>query len=194
MFKKSDTLPLILASGSTMGVLLLGYGVLTKLNFVKNTQDNKIVEKNVSVSSPEENSSVVTSAVSFSAPGIVPMGISVKINGATKMKQINKLLKRSFQREFPGTTVTVGTDGSETAIRLLVSGQVDLAALTRPLNEREQGQGLTAVRVSNRELTEENKSTTEDLFYAYREPANSKVEAFLGHLFSVQGQEAMLER
>ena len=146
-FKKNETLAFILALVSTIVVLGLGYGALTKIksSTTATGQDNSN-EGNLSIAS-DNNSNTATSAVSFSAPGIVPMGISVRINGSSQMEQVNKLLKRSFQKEFPGTTVNVGADGSETGVRLLLSGQVDLAAIARPLNQEEKAKGLTAISV-----------------------------------------------
>ena len=193
MFKKNDTLPFILALISTLVVLGLGYGVWTKINSPNTaSKNNNSDEDNLTVTA-EDNPSKVTPAFSFSAPGIVPMGISVRINGSDEMTKVNQLLKRSFQREFPGTTVKVDADGNETGVRLLLSGQVDLAAIARPLNEDELSKGLAAVTVKGEYLEEADYSGTETMFYAYREPANIKVEAFLGHLFSAQGQEAIID-
>jgi len=189
-FKKNETLAFILALVSTMVVLSLGYGAWTKIKFSTTaTSQGNSDEGNLSIAS-DNNSNTATPAVSFSAPGIVPMGISVKINGSSQMEQVNKLLKRSFQKEFPGTTVNVGADGSETGVRLLLSGQVDLAAIARPLNQEEKTKGLTAISVKN-SLREGDASGSETFSYAYRQPPNLKVEAFLGHLLSAQGQEAI---
>ncbi len=193
MFKKNNVLAFILALISTSAVLGLGYVILTKINFSRTaTKSDDLGKSNLPVSNGD-NSNDTNSAISFSAPGIVPMGISVKINGSDEMGNVNKLLKRSFQKEFPGTTVDVDTDGNEAGIRLLLSGQVDLAAIARPLNEDELSQGLTAVTVEGKHWSEVDPSDTETLFYAYREPANFKVEAFLGHLFSDQGQEVIVD-
>ena len=191
MFKKSNVLPAILASASTLGVLVVGYGILTQVSSISKNKDNRKAENNLAVSS-DDNSNLVTSAVSFSAPGIVPMGVSIKINGTANMQSVNKLLKKSFQKEFPGTTVTVNADGNATGMRLLRSGQVDLAAISRPLKDSEIAQGLTAVTIDGKPIKESELSNTDNFFYAYREPANSKVEAFLGHLFSDSGQEVIL--
>ena len=194
MLKKNDTLPFILALISTLVVLGLGYGIWKKINPSTTAQEDINPANGTQPISSNSSSSQAASNLSFSDPTIVPMGISVKINGSKQMRTINKLLKKSFQREFPGTTVDFNSDGSETGMRLLMSGQVDLAAISRPLNEEEKAQGLTAVTIPG-EPTEQSKSAnSEEMFYAYREPANMKVEAFLGHLFSTQGQQAIVER
>ena len=195
MFSKNNTLPFVLALLSTLAVLGLGLGALKMI--APSTTASETANSNpkdVAVTSSSKNLSKATPAVSFSAPGIVPMGISVKINGSDKMEKTNKLLKASFQQEFPGTAVNIDTDGSEAGMRLLLSGQVDLAAVSRPLSEDELAKGLTAVTIEGKHLEEAGDLGSQPLLYAYREPANIKVEAFLGHLFSAQGQNAIIDR
>lgn len=190
MFKKSNLLPAILASASTLGVLVIGYGILAKMTSIGNNTNNQPADPNL-VASSEDTSTVATPAVSFSEPGIVPMGVSIRINGVPQMESINQLLKRSFQKEFPGTTVNIEADGKETGIRLLLSGQIDLVAISRPLNDKEIAQGLAAVAIDGKPIPR-NEHSDKDIFsYAYREPANSRVEAFLGHLFSNRGQKVI---
>jgi phosphate transport system substrate-binding protein len=191
MFKRDDTVPLLLALVSTVAVLVLGYEAWTNINSTI-TADNASGESSLSV---EPNSSnTATPPTSFTAPGILPMGIAVRINGSSQMEKVNQVLKQSFQREFPGTTVNVGVDGNETGMRLLLSGQIDLAAINRPLSEDEKAKGLTAVTLDGKHLQASNSSSPQIFFYAYHQPANSKVEAFLGHLSSAQGQQAIVNR
>ena len=183
MFNKDNTLPFVLAFVSTLTVLGLGYLIVAKTKGNLPVASNSSFEKAIPIAS-------------FSAPGIVPIGISVKINGVRGMQPVNKLLKKSFQAEFPGTTVSVREDGSETGIRLLLSGQIDIAAIDRALSEGEQNRGLTAVTIDGKHFKELSLAKSKDgeiFLYAYREPANFRVEAFLGHLFSTQGQEAIAD-
>lgn len=192
-----NTLPIVLALASTLVVLGLGYIVFNKIvssSFIASKSNN--AKRKIGMSIADRNiSSKTISAISFSEPRIVPMGISVKINGSERMEKVNKLLQRSFQREFPGTTVNIDTDGNETGMRLLLSGQVDLAAISRPLSKEERAQGLTAVAMGDGNYSDEaERSDSESLFYAYQEPANIKVEAFLGYLLSARGQESIINR
>lgn len=188
MSNKNNILPFILALASTLVVLGLGYGMYRIVSLYILADKDSDAEPKIDTSVIDRDRSNETiPAISFSEPGIVPMGTSVRINGSKQMEEVNNLLKKSFQREFPGTNVNIDADGNETGMRLLLSGQIDLAAISRPLNKEEQAQGLTAVAIG-----ENNDS--ESLFYAYREPANIKVEAFLGYLFSVRGQEAIIDR
>ena len=192
MFNRNNALPFVLALASTLAVLGLGAGILNLLSSTTASNNDNNLAREAKVSGNSSNSSIeAVPAISFSEPGIVPMGISVRINGSNQMVEVNKLLKKSFQQEFPGTTVNVDADGSETGMRLLRSGQIDLAAISRPLSDEERAEGLTAITLEGKSL--EEVSASEPLLYVYREPANIKVEAFLGHLFSIKGQEVIID-
>ena len=168
MLTKNDILPFMLASASTATVIGIGYGGVKIFNFA--------VADRTSVST-----------TSFSAPKIVPVGISVSINGVESMKQVNQDLQKSFQTEFPGTTVKIDTEGSEAALTLLLSGKIDLAAIARPLSTKEKALGLAAVTLDRTNSDSDPKT----LAYVYRQPASFRVETFLGHVLSFQGQAAI---
>jgi len=84
----------------------------------------------------------------FSPPTNVPSGTTVRIDGSTSMVQINQALKRSFEQQFSGTTVNTKAGGTEQGIKDLVTGNVDIAAISRPLTSQEQSQELAAIDVS----------------------------------------------
>lgn len=135
-----------------------------------------------------------SSSAFFAAPSIVPQGTSIRINGSTRMIQINQALKKSFQRRFPGTAIIANADGSETGIELLRTGEIDLAAILRPLSTEEKAQGLAAVTVDELISNLDENSVHEMFYYAYREPASVEVEIFLGFALSTQGQQAIVNR
>jgi phosphate transport system substrate-binding protein len=87
-------------------------------------------------------------ASSFAPPASVAAGTTVKIDGSTSMVTINLNLKNGFQGKFAGTTVDTKANGSANGIQDLVAGTADIAAISRPLTDREQGQGLAAVPVA----------------------------------------------
>ncbi len=198
MFKKSDILPLTLAFVSTLLLVGMGFLWLTKSNLMKST-----VAKNVNqdgslnladVEPKDSNSSVSISAnpdiskQAFTTPDIVPQGTSVNINGSSKVIQVNRVLRKNFHRKFPGTVVNIDADGNEVGINLLASGDIDLAATDRPLNEAEKASGLVEMKINH--SSAEDK-VNQDLYYVYREPANSAVETFLGYALSSEGQQVI---
>jgi phosphate transport system substrate-binding protein len=87
-------------------------------------------------------------STNFSLPSSLPSGTTVKIDGSTSMVTINQNLKRSFERQFPGTSVVTSANGSQNGITDLLAGRVDIAAVSRPLTAQEQSQGLMAVSVT----------------------------------------------
>ena len=205
MLKKTDVLPLILALISTVIVILLG---LVWFNKISNQNSGKVKSSKLNDSKSStldtatagrENSAVrdikprdlAADSKIFPAPTIVPQGTSVRINGSTRMIGINQALKKSFQRQFPGTAILTNADGSETGIDLLNTGEIDIAAILRPLTEAEKTQGLATITVDESLVETELDPISEVFYYAYQKPANIEVEAFLGFALSPQGQKAI---
>lgn len=194
MLKKSDVLPFILALISTMLVVGLGFLWLTKINVAKFGQKSNISNNNTSKLparkkvAPEATAlkSSQTNSTVFAVPAIVPQGTAITINGSTKMDRINQKLKRNFHKQFPGTGVIVDAEGTQTAIALLRSGDIDLAAIDRSLKAEEKAEGLAAVAVNS--LTPEQNHSSPTMYYVYRKPANADVEVFLGYMLSPEGQ------
>lgn len=89
-----------------------------------------------------------TAPTNFALLSNVPAGTAVDIDGSTSMVLINEALKAGFQQQYPGATVNTNAAGSDNGIQALLSGMVDLAAVSRPLTAQEQAQGLMAVPVA----------------------------------------------
>lgn len=87
--------------------------------------------------------------VVFPMPSAVTNSTTVRIGGSPLMAPINKSLKRQFEEQFPGTEVQIeeGTDTSA-ALEAVLNGDLDLAAIGRPLTAEEQAQGLRVIPVS----------------------------------------------
>lgn len=64
------------------------------------------------------------------------------------MVTINVNLKNGFQKQFPGTAVTTSAGGTDKGIQDLLAGNVDIAAISRPLTPQELSSGLVAVPVA----------------------------------------------
>lgn len=87
-------------------------------------------------------------APNFALPETVPPGTTVTVRGSTSMVAVNESLKQDFQGLFPGTTVITSATGSTNGIEAVLSGNADLAAVSRPLTPEEANQGLVAVPVA----------------------------------------------
>jgi phosphate transport system substrate-binding protein len=102
--------------------------------------------------SPVEPTDVLSTA-NPNYPGTTPTanlaaGTVVRIDGSTSMVGINENLKRGFTAQFPSTNVITAAAGTDAGIQALVSGKVDIAAISRPLTPQEQSQGLVATPIT----------------------------------------------
>jgi phosphate transport system substrate-binding protein len=74
----------------------------------------------------------------------LPSGTKLRVNGSTSMVRINKMLKQLIESKCPGSVVETASNGSDVGIQQVTAGQVDIAAVSRPLNAQEQANGLIA--------------------------------------------------
>ncbi|MBW4602878.1 MAG: phosphate ABC transporter substrate-binding protein [Calothrix sp. FI2-JRJ7] len=74
----------------------------------------------------------------------LPSGTILRINGSTSMVGINKKLKGLIESKCPGSVVETASNGTDVGIQQVTAGQVDIAAVSRPLNAQEQAKGLVA--------------------------------------------------
>lgn len=88
----------------------------------------------------------------FPLPTTVPVGTTIRIGGSSSMETINQVLKRRFEEQFVGTDVVLNTQGTGPAIKDLLDGNADLAAIGRSLTEQEKAQGLVPVAVSRHKI------------------------------------------
>lgn len=94
----------------------------------------------------------VLGTLTFPLPTNVPVGTSIRIGGSSSMETINQVLKRRFEQQFVGTEVQLNTQGTGPAIKDLLDGNADLAAIGRSLTEQEKAQGLIEVPVSRHKI------------------------------------------
>ena len=81
---------------------------------------------------------------SFALPSTVVKGTVVKVDGSSSLDVPNQSLKQRFEAEFPGTTVQLNAQGSDAALKAVLDGQLDVAAIGRSLTSEERAQGLVA--------------------------------------------------
>ncbi|MBW4694309.1 MAG: DUF4912 domain-containing protein [Lyngbya sp. HA4199-MV5] len=94
----------------------------------------------------------VLGASAFPLPTSVPAGTVIRIGGSSGMETINQVLKRRFEQQFVGTDVVLNTQGTGPAIKDVLDGNADLAAIGRSLTEQEKAQGLVPVPVSRHKI------------------------------------------
>ncbi|MEH2380821.1 MAG: DUF4912 domain-containing protein [Nostoc sp.] len=91
-------------------------------------------------------------APSFSLPQTVQNGTTVRIDGSSSLAPINQSLKESFEKQFSGTKVEIAANGTDTALKDLLDGKIDIAAIGRGLTPAEKAQGLEQVRLRREKI------------------------------------------
>lgn len=71
----------------------------------------------------------------------------LRINGATSMAQINKKLEGLIEAKCSNVNVEIAANGTDIGIEQVIAGNIDIAAVSRPLNAQEQAKGLVATFV-----------------------------------------------
>jgi len=89
---------------------------------------------------------------SFPLPKSLPSGTTVKVDGSTSMMVINEALRKGFEEKFPGTKVELASGGTDGALAALLRGDINIAAVGRPLTDKEKAQGLVAIPVRREKI------------------------------------------
>lgn len=93
-----------------------------------------------------------TPTPSFSVPPVVPTGSTVKVDGSSSMATINQALKKAYEEKYAGTSVTLAEEGSDAALKALLDGKVDVAAIGRSLTAEEKQKGLVATPIARHKI------------------------------------------
>ncbi|BAY29490.1 hypothetical protein NIES2107_13330 [Nostoc carneum NIES-2107] len=88
-----------------------------------------------------------TDAPAFPVPKTLENGTTVRIDGSSSLSVINQNLKQSFEKQYSGSKVEVAANGTDAALKAVLEGKIDVAALGRGLTPQEQAKGLAQVRL-----------------------------------------------
>lgn len=88
----------------------------------------------------------------FTVPDTIPNEANLRIDGSPSLSTVNRALEDQFERRYNGAQVALSTNGSTQAIQDVLAGEIDLAALGRPLTAEERDQGLVAVPVGREKI------------------------------------------
>jgi len=114
--------------------------------------NNEALRKRSEEKFPGSKAQSKTPSPSFPVPKSLPSGTTVKVDGSNSMRVINEALRKGFEQKFPGTKVEVASGGTEGALAALLRGDIDMAAVGRPLTDKEKAQGLVAIPVSREKI------------------------------------------
>ncbi|MFM5981811.1 MAG: substrate-binding domain-containing protein [Sphaerospermopsis kisseleviana] len=86
-----------------------------------------------------------TDVSTFPLPQTVENATRVRIDGSMSLVMINQSLKDSFEKQFSGTEVEIRVNGTDAALKALLDGEIDIAAIARGLTPAEKAQGLEQI-------------------------------------------------
>ncbi|MBD2137851.1 substrate-binding domain-containing protein [Anabaena sp. FACHB-1237] len=102
----------------------------------------------------------------FTVPKTMAQGTVINIDGSLNFAIVNQNLKENFEKMFSGSQVKIGINGNEDAVKSVINGTVDLAALGRKLTPEEQAQGLEQLFVRREKIA---------IIVAAKNPFNGKL-------------------
>lgn len=91
-------------------------------------------------------------APAFQLPDTVPAGTTLAIQSSPNLGTVAAELQKQFEAAYDGTEVNVEVTSSDDAISALLNGDIDLAAIGRPLTDNETGQGLTTLPLEREKI------------------------------------------
>jgi phosphate transport system substrate-binding protein len=91
-------------------------------------------------------------APTFQVPTSVPNGTKLTITNTPAMSSVSQAIKQQFEKQFQGTAVNLQEATPEEALKAVLEGKSDLAAVRRPLTAEQKAQGLVAVPVNREKI------------------------------------------
>ncbi|MEM6450379.1 MAG: DUF4912 domain-containing protein [Cyanobacteria bacterium P01_D01_bin.105] len=88
----------------------------------------------------------------FEAPASLEGADTLLIDGSSSMRSMNEALTQQFQAKYASAVVESATSGTDIALNRLLNGEIDLAAIGRPLTEAEIAAGLVAVPIAREKI------------------------------------------
>jgi ABC-type phosphate transport system substrate-binding protein len=95
---------------------------------------------------------VAGSALAQTTPAPGSEAATLRIDGSDSMTAVNQELKAGFEATTPGAAVTLGSSGTAVALQALLAGQLDLAAIGRPLTVAEKAQSLVEIPIKREKI------------------------------------------
>jgi phosphate transport system substrate-binding protein len=88
----------------------------------------------------------------FTLPQTVQDGTTLRIDGSSNLSAINQSLKENFEKQYLGTKIEIAANGTDTALKNLLDGKIDIVAMGRGLTPAEKAQGLEQVRLQREKI------------------------------------------
>ena len=96
--------------------------------------------------------SQASEAAQFTLPASLEDGTTLLIDGSSSMRTMNEALIERFSERYSDARVESEETGSDVALERLLNGEINIAAIGRPLTEEEQAAGLSAVPIAREKI------------------------------------------
>jgi len=83
---------------------------------------------------------------------VAPQKGQIQVDGSSSMALINQALEKAYGEKFPGANIGLAESGTDAALKSLLNGTIDLAAIGRPLTQAEKDQGLKERRLTRSKI------------------------------------------
>jgi phosphate transport system substrate-binding protein len=97
-------------------------------------------------------SQAITEASTFQVPDALPENTKIQIDEASSMSAVSKALQDRFVKKFPTAKVNIEDRTTDESLAALEKGEIDLAAIGRPLMPEETAKGLSQVPISREKI------------------------------------------
>lgn len=87
-----------------------------------------------------------------SIPTELPAGAVLRLDGSSSMVLANEDLRDRFLQRFPNASVEMVASRTDTALRALIDGELDIVAAGRPLTAAERSQGLVEIPIEREKI------------------------------------------
>jgi phosphate transport system substrate-binding protein len=88
----------------------------------------------------------------FVMPSAVPVGTAIRVGFSPSMALINESMQKQFSSKFADAKVVGAAKTTVEALEALRKGDIDLAAIGRPLSDAEKAEGLVEVPLSREKI------------------------------------------
>ena len=120
---------------------------------VQQTASAAEASRTLSAQASIQNSlSLLAQAKTFTPPESLGSDSSLSIDGSSSMQAMNEALTQQFKERYADAKVDSASNGTDAALERLRVGEINLAAIGRPLTDAEKQAGFTAVDVAREKI------------------------------------------
>ncbi|MGB3559165.1 MAG: substrate-binding domain-containing protein, partial [Geitlerinemataceae cyanobacterium] len=99
-----------------------------------------------------QSSPSATPSSELEPPQDTPSMTKLRVDGSSSMAMVNKTLKQRYEKQFPGANVELKAEGTDLALQDVRNGEIEVAAIGRPLTAEEKANDLQEKRLNREKI------------------------------------------